>query len=167
MPKLPKHFGRVPQVVVKVNRKKKKPRAIAVVIEGRCTGCMVCIEFCPVDCIQEGEPRAGVPLPPVAIRYDECIGCELCARACTELTWDAIEMWPTAQLEETYGFTLHESFEDFEGWAEPYTYVGTEDGTEEPTRVGAGRPEQWPTPDTPEAPAKKPKPAKTKPAPKP
>lgn len=163
MPKLPNHFGKVAQVVEKVNRKKKRPREIAVVVEGRCTGCQVCVEFCPVDCIQEGTPRPGVPLPPVAIRYDECIGCQLCARACTELTWDAIEMWETDRVEETFGMTIHESFDDFEGWAMPYTYTGVADGTQDPATVTPETPPEWPHDGLPPAPPKKPKKAGAKP----
>ena len=160
MPKIVQHFGRLPKIAEKANRKKKKPKEIAVVIEGRCTGCQVCIEFCPVDCIQEGEPRAGIPTPPVAIRYDECIGCLHCARACAQLTWEAIEMWETERVEETFGITLHESFDDFEGWAVPYTYTGVSDGTQEAAAVSANRPAAWPTSEIPDAPAKKPKPPK-------
>ena len=160
MPKIVQHFGRLPKIAETANRKKKKPKEIAVVIEGRCTGCQVCIEFCPVDCIQVGEPRPGVPLPPVAIRYDECIGCLHCARACTQLTWDAIEMWETERVEETFGITLHESFEDFEGWAMPYTYTGVSDGTQDAASVSANHPAEWPAPEIPDAPAKKPKPPK-------
>jgi NAD-dependent dihydropyrimidine dehydrogenase PreA subunit len=160
MPKLPNHFGRLPKIAEKANRKKKKPPFIAVVVEGRCTGCQVCIEFCPVDCIQEGEVRPGVPMPPVAIRLDECIGCLHCARACEQLTWNAIEMWETPEVEATFGVTLHESFEDFEGWAVPYTYTGLSDGTETVGSVADPRPEQWPAANIPEAPVKKPKPPK-------
>ena len=162
MPKIPQLFGKLPKIAEKANRKKKKPPFIAVVVEGRCTGCMVCIEFCPVDCIQEGEARPGQPMPPVAIRYDECIGCLHCARAREQLTWNAIEMWETAEVEKTFDITLHESFEDFEGWAVPYTYTGVSDGTEEAADVASNRPEQWPTPEIPDAPVKKPK--KPKPA---
>ena len=101
-------------------------------------------------------------MPPVAIRYDECIGCLHCARACEQLTWNAIEMWETPKVEETFGITLHESFEDFEGWAVPYTYTGLSDETETAGSVPANRPEQWPSPEIPDAPEKKPK--KPKPA---
>src|SRR5574341_454562 len=112
MPKITEHFGKLPKVAEKANRKKKLPKEIAVVIEGRCTGCQVCVEFCPVDCIQEGVPRPGVPLPPVSIRLDECIGCQHCARACEQLTWGAIEMRETERVESTFGIKLPESFDD-------------------------------------------------------
>ncbi|SVE57053.1 uncharacterized protein METZ01_LOCUS509907, partial [marine metagenome] len=45
-------------------------------------------------------------IPPVQIRFDECIGCQICARVCTKLTWDAIRMIPMAEFEETYGITI-------------------------------------------------------------
>ncbi len=89
--------------------KKKRPRLMAVVNES-CTGCEVCVDFCPVDCIEVGPERPGVPVPPVKIRYDECIGCEICVRVCEDLVWDAIEMWPTDKVERTFGMTIGEKY---------------------------------------------------------
>ncbi|MFQ5894464.1 MAG: ferredoxin family protein, partial [Nitrospinota bacterium] len=58
--------------------KKKKPRLIAFVND-KCTGCLDCVEFCPVDCI-DISPRSLYdddysPTKTIMIRYDECIGC--------------------------------------------------------------------------------------------
>ena len=87
----------------KITRKKKRPKLMAVVDEDNCTGCQVCIPFCPVDCIEPvPAEKYGIPIPPVHVRYDECIGCQLCARACTELTWDAIVMMPTDDFEQKF-----------------------------------------------------------------
>ena len=46
------HYKTVPDPAEKVNYKKKKPKLIAVVDEDNCTGCQVCVPFCPVDCIE-------------------------------------------------------------------------------------------------------------------
>lgn len=101
------HYKSVPDPVEKINRKKKKPRLMAVVDEDNCTGCQVCVPFCPVDCI-ELVPREKytLPIPPVQVRHDECIGCQICARVCTKLTWDAIRMLATADFEAHYGVTI-------------------------------------------------------------
>ena len=66
-----------------------------------------CVEVCPVDCI-ETVPfgKYNIPIPPVQIRFDECIGCQICARVCTKLTWDAIRMIPMSEFEETYEITI-------------------------------------------------------------
>ena len=49
-------------------------------------------------------------IPPVRVRYDECIGCEICVRVCEKLAWDAIVMRPTEEVERTAGVTIHERF---------------------------------------------------------
>ncbi|NQU38338.1 MAG: 4Fe-4S dicluster domain-containing protein [Lentisphaerae bacterium] len=88
-----------------MGEKKKTPRSIAVVIESSCTGCRVCVPFCPVDCIEtvpEGEYTDTV-IPPVRIRYNECIGCAVCVRACEKLTWNAIEMVEVDVFEAEHG----------------------------------------------------------------
>lgn len=104
-------LGDIPKIPEKFVRKVRRPKAVALVIEGNCTGCEVCVPFCPVDCI-EVVPKAEAPpdriIPPVRIRYDECIGCEICVRVCTKLAWDAIEMVPTETLERDLGLTIHD-----------------------------------------------------------
>jgi len=104
-------YKNVPNLPREIGKKRKKPTQIAVVDEDCCTGCQVCIPFCPVDCIETvpedkypGPQKA--PIPPVQVRWDECIGCEMCAQACTNLTWDAIRMIPTEDFERTYGITI-------------------------------------------------------------
>lgn len=100
-------YKSVPELVDDPGHKKKKPRLMAVVDEDSCTGCQVCVPFCPVDCI-ESVPyeKYSIPIPPVQVRFDECIGCQICARVCTKLTWDAIRMIPTEEFEEAYGITI-------------------------------------------------------------
>ena len=46
------------------------------------------------------------PIPPVQVRFNECIGCQICAKVCTKLTWDAIRMIPTEKFEEEYGIDV-------------------------------------------------------------
>ncbi|MEW6510320.1 MAG: 4Fe-4S dicluster domain-containing protein [Bacteroidota bacterium] len=74
---------------------KKRPRELAVINQAGCTGCEVCIEFCPVDCI------LTVPGPDydqhkklVEIDLDICIGCKLCVKYCP---WETIEMVPSGE----------------------------------------------------------------------
>jgi len=76
-----------------VAKAKKRPKELAVVDQAGCTGCEVCIEFCPVDCI------LTVPGPDydqhkklVEIDLDVCIGCKLCVKYCP---WETIEMIPS------------------------------------------------------------------------
>ena len=101
------HYKTVPDPAEKVNFKKKKPKLIAVVDEDNCTGCQVCVPFCPVDCIEPTPiEKYGIPIPPVQVRHDECIGCQICAKVCSKLTWDAIRMIKTKTFEDIYDITL-------------------------------------------------------------
>ena len=92
----------IPELAPNVKTKKRKPKFMAVVDEDNCTGCQVCIPFCPVDCIEPVaiDKHVFPPIPPVQIRFNECIGCQICAKVCTKLTWDAIRMVDTDNLEE-------------------------------------------------------------------
>ena len=101
------HYKNIPQLPAKITEKKKKPKLVAVVDEDNCTGCQACVPFCPVNCI------APVPnekyhsiIPPVQIKFNECIGCQVCARVCTKLTWDAIEMIAIEEFESKYRIQL-------------------------------------------------------------
>jgi formate hydrogenlyase subunit 6/NADH:ubiquinone oxidoreductase subunit I len=85
--------------------KKKKVKLLAVVHMEGCTGCDVCVEFCPVDCIFHipgpehilaVNPHAAVN-GVVMIDEDVCIGCKLCAKYCP---WETIEMIDSDVLEE-------------------------------------------------------------------
>lgn len=101
------HYKSIPNLPAKITEKKKKPKLVAVVDEDNCTGCQACVPFCPVDCIRPVPPeKYNIPIPPVQIRFNECIGCQICARVCTQLTWDAIEMLPTVQFEVKHGIAL-------------------------------------------------------------
>jgi formate hydrogenlyase subunit 6/NADH:ubiquinone oxidoreductase subunit I len=78
--------------------KKKRPRELAIINQIGCTGCEVCLEFCPVDCIYVvSGPDYDVHKKVVEIDLDICIGCKLCVKYCP---WDTIEMIPTEQSNE-------------------------------------------------------------------
>ena len=96
------HLSTVPELPDKIASKKVRPKMTAWVDEDNCTGCKACVPFCPVDCIEPVHIDKHVypPIPPVQIRFNECIGCQICARVCTKLTWDAIRMVNTDNLEE-------------------------------------------------------------------
>ena len=101
------HYKSVPDLTEKIGYKKKKPRLMAVVDEDSCTGCQVCVPFCPVDCIETvPKEKYGIPILPVQIRFNECIGCQICAKVCTKLTWDAIRMLPTEEFETIYNYKI-------------------------------------------------------------
>lgn len=87
----------------KKTTKKKRPRLMAVVNDS-CTGCEACIPFCPVDCIDHEPPHdyTGAVIPPVRIRWHECIGCQICARVCEGMAWNAIDMIPIDQFERQF-----------------------------------------------------------------
>lgn len=69
---------------------KKRPRELAVIHQAGCTGCEVCIEFCPVDCILTVPgPEYDQHKKLVEIDLDICIGCKLCVKYCP---WETIEM---------------------------------------------------------------------------
>jgi NAD-dependent dihydropyrimidine dehydrogenase PreA subunit len=71
-----------------------RPRLLAVVTDS-CTGCGVCLDFCPVGCIEPpAPPITPQPPAPVLIREADCIGCRLCAAICEQLTVRAIAMVP-------------------------------------------------------------------------
>jgi formate hydrogenlyase subunit 6/NADH:ubiquinone oxidoreductase subunit I len=91
--------------------KKKKANLMAVVHMEGCTGCDVCVEFCPVDCIYHipgpehilaENPHASMN-GVVMIDEDVCIGCKLCAKYCP---WETIEMIDTDTLEEARAMGL-------------------------------------------------------------
>jgi Pyruvate/2-oxoacid:ferredoxin oxidoreductase delta subunit len=107
-------YSDIPEFPDKIGEKKKRPKTVALVFEGHCTGCQVCVPFCPVDCISS-EPESAYPdrpIPPVQIRFDECIGCQICVRACTKLTWDAIRMVSTDEVEKELDIKIGNTYEE-------------------------------------------------------
>lgn len=78
--------------------RKKRPKELAVVDQSGCTGCEVCLEFCPVDCIYVvAGPEYDVHKKLVEIDLDVCIGCKLCVKYCP---WETIEMIESVQALE-------------------------------------------------------------------
>jgi Na+-translocating ferredoxin:NAD+ oxidoreductase subunit B len=63
------------------------PRALAVIDEGWCIGCTLCIKACPVDCIVGAAKRMHTVVD------EQCTGCELCLPACPV---DCIVMQPVS-----------------------------------------------------------------------
>ena len=80
----------ISEQVPKKPLRKKTPPILAVINQNGCTGCEVCIVFCPVDCI-EIVPNIGTAQfqQVVEVDIDRCIGCALCAKNCP---WDTIDM---------------------------------------------------------------------------
>ena len=75
--------------------RKKTPPKLAVINQNGCTGCEVCIVFCPADCIEVVPGVLHTELQQVVeVDLDRCIGCSLCAKNCP---WDTIEMLPHDQ----------------------------------------------------------------------
>ena len=102
-----KHLKGIPELPDPPNEKKKRPKEMAVVDEDNCTGCLACVPFCPVDCIESvPKEKYDIPIPPVQVRFNECIGCKVCARVCTKMTWDAIRMINIDTFEELYNITI-------------------------------------------------------------
>lgn len=94
---------------MKSSMKKSRPRLIAVV-NPSCTGCEVCVDFCPVDCIDDASPaeHAGTGIPPIQIQVEECIGCQVCAKVCEELALNAIEMVSVDEFEGRFGIRIND-----------------------------------------------------------
>jgi len=89
----------------------KAPRSIAVIDQNGCTGCEVCIDFCPVDCIEiaPGLDHYGL-FNVVEVDTERCIGCTLCAKNCP---WETIYMTkdvevPNFQREATVRSVLYD-----------------------------------------------------------
>ncbi len=82
------------------------PRAVALIDEGWCIGCTLCIKACPVDCI------VGASKVMHTIIGAQCTGCELCVPVCPvdciamvpvttpKTGWEA---WSAPQAEEARG----------------------------------------------------------------
>ena len=63
------------------------PRRLAVIDEGWCIGCTLCLDACPVDCIVGGPKQMHTVIDSL------CTGCELCIPACPV---DCISLHPVS-----------------------------------------------------------------------
>lgn len=86
-----------------IPKRRKTPKAIAVIDADCCTGCAACCEVCPVDCISLIRHAPGVLGIDVwcEVDGDRCVGCQLCIHLPRKKAnpfqlkicpWDAIEM---------------------------------------------------------------------------
>ncbi len=101
------HYGKVGKPSEKNFQKKKRPKLIAVIDEDNCTGCQVCVPFCPSECIKPvPREKYGLPIPPLQVNFHQCIGCQQCMKACSNLTWDAIRMFDVEDFEARFGITI-------------------------------------------------------------
>jgi NAD-dependent dihydropyrimidine dehydrogenase PreA subunit len=83
------------------NPRKKKPKTVAVINTDGCTGCEVCIDFCPVDCIDIlPGPQHKTLNKVVIVNEDVCIGCSLCAKYCPWETIDMLSYEPRVEEQE-------------------------------------------------------------------
>jgi electron transport complex protein RnfB len=77
----------------KERTRKKPPKALALIDQDGCTGCEVCLYFCPVaGCISKTVgPAVSEPNGVCEVVPELCIGCELCVKVCP---WETIRMVP-------------------------------------------------------------------------
>ncbi len=95
-----------------VGRRKRKPKAIAVVSDA-CTGCAgapVCQVFCPVeDCMILEPADDAYPFGRIWVDPLKCVGCRACLASgqmgcfVAGCPWDAIAMVPIEQWEREHG----------------------------------------------------------------
>lgn len=97
----------LPEFTSPIPKKEKKAKLVAIIHEEGCTGCEVCIEFCPVDCIykvpghEHPEEHGYVSINGVCVVDEEvCIGCKLCAKYCP---WEVIDMVTRDEMEGVPG----------------------------------------------------------------
>lgn len=57
---------------------------IELVSKDKCTGCMACLQACPMGCIGQEEDVWGNLYP--RIDYEQCIGCAKCVKTCPEIS---------------------------------------------------------------------------------
>jgi electron transport complex protein RnfB len=92
--------------MAKAGPRKKLPKEVAIINADNCTGCVSCLELCPVDCISLIQVNHAVKGSQswCEIDIERCVGCEVCVHIPQKKTnpyeltvcpWNAIEMVPT------------------------------------------------------------------------
>jgi len=72
-------------LVTPIVKRKKIAEVVWNVIEDFCKGCGFCMEFCPVNALEQSDKiNARGVHPPKMKDEDLCIGCGLCERICPE-----------------------------------------------------------------------------------
>ncbi|MEO8157649.1 MAG: electron transport complex subunit RsxB [Betaproteobacteria bacterium] len=79
---------------------REAPRAVALIDESRCIGCMLCIKACPVDAIVGAAKRMHTVLTAA------CTGCELCLPPCPVDCIDMLDLDTLAQRGNRHARTL-------------------------------------------------------------
>jgi electron transport complex protein RnfB len=76
--------------------RKVVPKILAIIDADECTGCLACVEVCPVDCIDTipDDRHSGI-VALCEIDLDRCIGCRHCAVICP---WFACKMVDTPSI---------------------------------------------------------------------
>ncbi|MFQ6114132.1 MAG: ferredoxin family protein [bacterium] len=61
------------------------PRGVIHITESQCKGCGFCVEYCPKDVLElsDGYNAKGYH-PPVVVKENECVHCQLCEIICPE-----------------------------------------------------------------------------------
>jgi 2-oxoglutarate ferredoxin oxidoreductase subunit delta len=86
------------------------PKGIVHVIDDRCKGCRFCIEFCPMDVLEESERfNAKGYHPPEVVKPEACVYCQLCELICPEF---AIYVVDAKEADEKEGETTKEKVTD-------------------------------------------------------
>jgi len=61
------------------------PKGELYIIRDRCKGCEFFVEYCPCDVLEMStEFNIKGYHPPVAVKPDECVNCDLCEMICPE-----------------------------------------------------------------------------------
>jgi 2-oxoglutarate ferredoxin oxidoreductase subunit delta len=67
------------------------------IVKDRCKGCGFCVEYCPKDVLElSDEFNVKGYHPPVVVKEDECLYCQLCETICPEFA-----LFVTLKKEET------------------------------------------------------------------
>ncbi len=66
------------------SRSEAKKRKYPVIDRSTCAGCSVCVENCPMDCLQIELPKHRGEIRTIArlTAPEHCVGCGICAKHC-------------------------------------------------------------------------------------